>query len=142
MRGCGEYSLIKTKWFQINKSLELTGTLPTLVPHQGFVLNPSGVSKPPSDHLLKPVSRKTLRMRHCNGYTLQQRTKISKIIKNSSMTDNSAINVFCHIWDLLHKKNYSLLLNGNLIILNLVKPRLFYGGCSLQNTIKTPRKSV
>ena len=58
------------------------------------------------------------------------------------MTDNSARNIFCHIWDLLHKKIYSLVLNFNPIILNLVKPRLFYGGCSLQNTIKTPRNSV
>ena len=58
------------------------------------------------------------------------------------MSDNSARNIVCHIWDLLHKRIDSLLLNLNSIILNLAKPRLFYAGCSLQNTIKTPRKSV
>ena len=64
------------------------------------------------------------------------------MIKNSSMTDNSARNIFRHICDLLHIKNFSLLLNFNPIILNLVKQRLSYGGRSLQNIIKTPRKSV
>ena len=58
------------------------------------------------------------------------------------MTDNSAKNIFCHIGDLLHKRIYSLLQNLNPIISNLAKPRLFYGDCSLQNTIKTPRRSV
>ena len=58
------------------------------------------------------------------------------------MTDNSARNIFCDSCDLLHKRIYSLLLNLNPILLNLAKPRLFYGACSLQNTIKTPRKSV
>ena len=56
------------------------------------------------------------------------------------MTDNSATNIFCHTWDLLHKIIYSLLLNVNPII--LAKPRLFYGVCFLQNTIKTAIKSV
>ena len=64
------------------------------------------------------------------------------MIKNISMSDNSARNIVCHIWDLLHKRIDSLLLNLNSIILNLAKPRLFYRGCSLQNTIKTPKKSV
>ena len=58
------------------------------------------------------------------------------------MADISAINIFCHTWDLLHKRNYSPLLNLNPIISNLVRPRLFYGCCSLQNTIKMPRMSV
>ena len=140
MKGCGGYILIKSKWFQSNKSLEITGTLPILIPHQGFVLQQSRVSKPLSNGLLKSVLLKYLWMRHCNGYSLQQRTKISKTIKTSSTTDNSARN-FCHICDLLHKKK-TLLLNLNPIILNLVKPRLFYGGCSLQNKIKIPRTSV
>ena len=134
MRGCGEYILIKSKWFQITKSLELTGTLPTLVPHQGFLPDPSEVSQPLSNHQLKSISQKNLWIRHCNGYTLQQRTNISKIIKNSSLTDNSARNIFCHIRDLLYQKIYR-----NSRILNLFKPRLSYG-CSLQNTINTPRK--
>ena len=142
MRVCGGYILIKIKWFQSTKSMEIKGTLPILVPHQGFLLDPSGVSNPPSNSLLKSVSLKNLWIRHWNGYTIQQTTKISKIIKNSSMTDNSARYIFCHIWDLLHKKNHSLLLNFNPVILNLVKLRLFYRGSSLQNTIKMPRKSV
>ena len=58
------------------------------------------------------------------------------------MIDNSARNIFCHVWDLLHKKIYSLLLSLNPMILNLAKPRLSYGACSLQNTIKTPRTLV
>ena len=110
-----------------------------LVFHQVFVLNQSGVSKPLSNDLLKSFLLKNLRIRHCNGYTLQKRIKISKMI---SMSDNSARKIFCHIWDLLHRRIDSLLLNLNSIILNLAKPRLFYRGCSLQNTIKTPRKSV
>ena len=113
-----------------------------LVFHQVFVLNQSGVSKPLSNDLLKSFLLKNLRIRHCNGFTLQKRIKISKMIKNISMSDNSARNIVCHIWDLLHKRIDSLLLNLNSIILNLAKPRLFYSGCSLQNTIKTPRKSV
>ena len=35
MKGCEGYILIESKWFQSTKSLELTGTLPTQVPHQG-----------------------------------------------------------------------------------------------------------
>ena len=99
------------------------------------------MSKPLSNGLLKSVL-KNLWIRHCNGYTLQQRTKIRKMIKNSSMADNSARNIFCHIWDLLHKKNSSLLLLQNRIISNLVKSRLSYGGCSLENTMIRPRMSV
>ena len=100
------------------------------------------MSKPLSNSLLKSVLLKNLWTRRCNGCTLRQRTKISKITKSISMTDNSARNIFCDICDLLHKRIYSLLLNLNPILLNLAKPRLFYGACSLQNTIKTPRKSV
>ena len=114
MRVCGGYILIKSKWFQSTKSLEITGTLPTLVPEQGFVLEQSRVSKPLSKGLLKLILLKNLWIRHCNGYTLQQRIKISKIIKISSMTDNSAGRV-CHIWNLLHKQIYSLLLFLNLL---------------------------
>ena len=51
-----------------------------LVPHQS----------PLSNDLLKSVLLKNFWIRHCNGYTLQKRTKISKIIKKISMTDNSA----------------------------------------------------
>ena len=37
------------------------------------------------------------------------------------MTDNSARNIFCHIWDLLYQNIY---LNPR--ILNLVKPKDFF----------------
>ena len=46
------------------------------------------------------------------------------------------------IFAIYFTKKKTLLLNLNPIILNLVKPRLFYGGCSLQNKIKMPRTSV
>ena len=61
-----------------------------LVPHQSFVLEQSVLSSPLSTDLLKSVLLKNFWIRHCNGYTLQQITKISKIIKKISMTDNSA----------------------------------------------------
>ena len=38
---CGGYILIRSKWFQSTKSLELPGTLPP-GPHQGFALDPKG----------------------------------------------------------------------------------------------------
>ena len=58
-----------------------------LVSHQRFVLEQAGVSKPLSNGLLKSVLLKSLWMRHCNGYTVQKRTKISKITKNISIRD-------------------------------------------------------
>ena len=86
--------------------MELTRTLSTLVPHQGFVLVPSGLSQPSWNHLLKSISWKNLWIRHSNEYTFYQRTKINRITKNSSMTDIPARNIFCHIWDLFYQKNY------------------------------------
>ena len=50
-----------------------------LVPHQSFVLEESGLSSPLSNNLLKSVLLKNFWIRHCNVYTLQQRTKIRKI---------------------------------------------------------------
>ena len=60
------------------------------------------------------------------------------MIKNSSLADNSARNIFYHIWDLLYQKILSLLLNLSPRILNLVKLKGY--GCIFENTINTPRK--
>ena len=59
------------------------------------------------------------------------------MIKNSSLADNSARNIFCHTWDLLCQKILSLLLNLSPRILNLVKPKGY--GCFFENTINTPQ---